>query len=293
MKICRFNEDRIGLVIGQEVHDISDLAKNRIGIVPSDRPRGDPLVMALPKIAEHLVGGTQQFQRLLLRDVRLLSPVFLPTKVIGAGANYHAHTAEMNADPTASFGTLPDTLEDRGLFLKANTSLVGASEGIALRFQEQRTDYELELVAVVGRRASCIGRDAALDCIAGYCLGVDISLRGPQMRSQRKSIDTYAVAGPWLVTRDEIPDVGNLQLTLSVNGVVRQDTSTADMVDDVATLVQYASQHYMLYPGDLIYTGTCAGVGRLNAGDVLRVEGDQLGSFEVAVRSFVPTPILD
>lgn len=288
MKICRFDGSHIGLVTGDEVQDISDLVRET-GIQPPERPLGDPLVMALPQIAARLANSTRPFSRVPLSAVKLLSPIFLPTKIIGAGNNYGAHRAEMAADPTASFAKLPDTLDELGVFLKANTSIVGPSEAIELRFPERRTDYELELVAVIGRKVSSVSYNAALDYVAGYCLGLDISLRGPQERSLRKSMDTYTVVGPWLVTADDIPDPGNLRLTLRVNGAVRQDTSTSDMISDVATIIQYASTYYTLYPGDMIFTGTPSGVGPIRAGDVLLLDGEKIGSFEIAVRAFART----
>jgi 2,4-didehydro-3-deoxy-L-rhamnonate hydrolase len=285
MKICRFNEDRIGIVDGEEVRDITDLARE-IGIRPPERPLGDALIIALPKIAEELADSSRRFPHLPLAKVRLLSPVFLPTKIMGAGANYRAHRAEMESDPSTTHPKLPDTLSEMGLLLKASTSIVGPSQAIELRFPELRTDHEIELVAVIGRTTSQINHEAALGCVAGYCLGVDVSLRGSQFRSLRKSIDTYTVVGPWLVTADEIPDPGNLRLTLRVNGSVRQDTSTSDMINDVATLIEYASSHYTLYPGDMIFTGTPSGVARIHAGDVLQLHGEKIGSFEIQVRAF-------
>ena len=183
----------------------------------------------------------------------------------------------------ASHGRAIGDLQKVGLFLKANSSLVGAGEGIRQRFIGERTDFEVELVAVIGAEVSGVNPEAALRAVAGYAVGLDITLRGPQERSLRKSIDTYTVLGPWLVTADEVGPPGGIDLSLTVNGAVRQQTSTDDMVTDVARLVAYCAGFYTLHPGDLLYTGTCAGVGPINPGDELVATASRVGTMRVDV----------
>jgi 2-keto-4-pentenoate hydratase/2-oxohepta-3-ene-1,7-dioic acid hydratase in catechol pathway len=174
---------------------------------------------------------------------------------------------------------------EAGLFLKATSSLVGPSQGIRIRFPERRTDHEIELVAVIGKTASEVPPERALQHVAGYCLGLDITLRGREDRSFRKSIDTYSVIGPWLTTVDEVPDPQDLRLVLRKNGEIRQDASTSDMVYSVAQLIAYASSFYTLLPGDLIFTGTPQGVSAIREGDHLSVEATVLGRMDVVVSS--------
>jgi 2,4-didehydro-3-deoxy-L-rhamnonate hydrolase len=155
---------------------------------------------------------------------------------------------------------------------------------VTLRFPERRNDHELELVVVMGREGRDIPRADALSFVAGYSIGLDMTLRGPEDRSLRKSLDSFSVLGPWLVTRDSLPDPGDLALRLEVNGRTRQSASTRDLIFDVPRLIEYASSFYRLFPGDLIYTGTPEGVGAVAAGDVLTCTIEQIGTMTVMVQ---------
>ena len=154
-------------------------------------------------------------------------------------------------------------MADQGLFLKANSALVGPSEGVAVRFPDRRTDHEAELGVIIGRAGSNIARDDALDHVAGYAIAMDMVVRGPEDRSFRKSVDTYAVLGPWLVTADEAPAPDAFSFTLTIDGAVRQSAHTRDMILDVPGQIAWASQFYTLHPGDIFMSGTCDGVGRV------------------------------
>ncbi len=287
MRLCRFDDDRLGLVRGGEVYDVTALRDQALDAA-GPRGAGDPLIGILPALAELSDAGLRQCRRVPVGRVWLLSPIQSPTKIIAAGDNYKAHFQEMRSDPSANFGHGHADMTTAGLFLKANSSLVGPSEGIVVRFPDRRTDYEVELVAVIGRTGADILREAALGYVAGYCLGLDITVRGPEDRSFRKSIDTHTVVGPHLVTADEIPNPNALRLSLSSNGTLKQNTSTADMVNDVARIIEYASSFYTLFPGDLVFTGTPDGVGPIHAGDLLRAEAEGIGVMEVAVRASGP-----
>jgi 2-keto-4-pentenoate hydratase/2-oxohepta-3-ene-1,7-dioic acid hydratase in catechol pathway len=135
---------------------------------------------------------------------------------------------------------------------------------------------------VIGRTANRVARADALSYVCGYAIGFDMTLRGPELPSFRKSIDTYSVLGPWLVTRDKIPDPGALELCLTVNGEARQRSSTRRMVHDVPRLIEYASSFYTLHPGDLTFSGTPEGVGPVKPGDEIRAGIEGIG--ELAVR---------
>ncbi len=176
-------------------------------------------------------------------------------------------------------------IQTAGLFLKATSSLVGAGEGIALRKLDRRSDHEVELAFVIGKRASRVARADALQYVAGYCIGLDITIRGPEERSLRKSVDSYSVLGPWLVTADEIQNPGALGLRLSVNGEIRQQSNTADLILGVPELIEYASSFYTLFPGDVIFTGTPEGVGPIRPGDTITACIETIGTMQVAVRA--------
>ncbi|HET9642729.1 MAG TPA: fumarylacetoacetate hydrolase family protein [Burkholderiaceae bacterium] len=158
-------------------------------------------------------------------------------------------------------------MQRAGLFLKATSSLVGPGEGVPVILPDRRMDHEVELAAVIGREAKNVSAAQALQYVAGYTIGLDITIRGPEERSMRKSPDGYSVLGPWFVTADELPDPGALELELSVSGQRRQHSSTRDLIIDVAGLIEFASRFYTLHPGDVIYTGTAEGVGPIKPGD--------------------------
>jgi len=265
MKIVRFDDNRVGVVRGDNVHDITAQTE-------------DKLVPSVP-------GNVDRLPSRPLAAVRLLSPVRAPGKIVAAPLNYKAHIEEMQRSNVSPGHNLAD-IEKAGLFLKATSSLVGPSQGIAQRFLDRRTDYEVELVAIIGKEASEVSRKRALEYVAGYCLGLDMTVRGTEDRSFRKSIDSYTVLGPWLTTADELPDPQNVQLTLKQNGELKQNTNTSDMVWDLAKLIEFATRFYTLHPGDVFMTGTPAGVGPIRPGDVLVASSPQLGSMEVHVREF-------
>lgn len=205
----------------------------------------------------------------------VLSPVANPSKIIGAPMNYRTGQDEAAVAAALSIG----------LFLKATGSLAGPSEGIALRMMERQIDYEVELGVVIGRQASNVKREDALNHVAGYAVALDITPHGKEERSLRKSCETYTVLGPWLVTADEIPDPGNLDLQLDVNGERRQQGNTRQMIRDVPGLIEYASSFYTLYPGDIFLSGTPAGVGPLQPGDELVATIEKIGTMNVSVRA--------
>lgn len=276
MNICRFNDDRVGLVRGTGVHDVTDL----IGVSP------EPVLAArklLKSISDQDLARTSA---LPLGSVTLLSPIRSPGKILAAPDNYRAHTAEMQADNTASFGRVPMPLDKAGLFLKAVSSLVGPSAGVTRRFPARRTDYEVELVAIIGAEATDIDAARALDIVAGYAIGLDITVRGPEDRSFRKSLDTYTVVGPWMTSADDIPDPQILTMSLQVNGALKQKTVLTDMITDVRGLIAYASTFATLRPGDMIFTGTPSGVGPIQGGDVMLAEIERIGRMQVAVRDY-------
>ena len=286
MRLCRFNEGKYGIVRGDVVHDVTAVV-DRVVRRAGDGVHGDPVVARLDEI-KAAIGDPETYQACLLAAVKLLSPVANPSKLVAAPTNYRAHVAEMAADKTVSNPGVPKDIGKAGLFLKANSALVGPSAGVALRFPDRRNDHEVEFVVIIGRPGSDIPEERALDHVAGYTLGLDMTLRGPEDRSFRKSIDTYAVLGPWLVTADEIPDPDDVDFSLAVNGEVRQDANASDLIYGIAKLIAYGSSFYTLLPGDVIYTGSPEGVSPVKPGDVMLARCPAIGSMQVAVRLHAP-----
>ncbi|MBB3948100.1 2-keto-4-pentenoate hydratase/2-oxohepta-3-ene-1,7-dioic acid hydratase in catechol pathway [Rhizobium skierniewicense] len=174
-------------------------------------------------------------------------------------------------------------IRDIGLFLKASSSLIGPSDRVVIGKPERRNDHEIELAVVIGRIAKNVPAAEALDYVAGYAVALDMTVRGPEDRSFRKSLDTYSVLGPWLVTADELPDPACLDFELTVNGLTRQKANTRDLVLSVSELIEFASSFYTLHPGDLIFTGTPEGVGPVERGDRIVAGIDGVGSITIDV----------
>jgi len=231
--------------------------------------------------AQAQLSGAARFP---LADVTFNSPVTRPGKVLAAPINYKLHIEEMRNNGQ-SFGHIITDIRKAGIFLKASSSVVGASQGVAQRFLDRRTDHEIELCVVMGRSANCVSKEEALSYVAGYCLGLDMTIRGPEDRSFRKSIDSYTVLGPWVVTADEGLNPDQVDIQIDVNGQTRQNSNTSDMVMGVAELIEFASSFYTLEPGDVLMTGTPQGVGPVRPGDVMVAKGSGLGEMTVHVRA--------
>ena len=284
MKYCRYDEGCIGVVRDDRVHDVSAIV-NELPEIRYPFPKGDSLVANLASLRDQMERLADTSEGRPVSEVRFLSPVANPTKIIGTPANYEAHAAEARADAEINVGKSPRTIEQQGLFLKATSALIGPSEGVAVRFPDRRTDHEAELGLVIGKTTSRISYENALDVVAGYAIALDMVVRGPEDRSLRKSVDTYAVLGPWLVTADEIADPDALNFTLTVNGEIRQQSNTANMIIDVKRQISWATEFYTLHPGDIIMTGTCEGVSRVEPGDMMHLEFEGIGSMDVPIRA--------
>jgi 2-keto-4-pentenoate hydratase/2-oxohepta-3-ene-1,7-dioic acid hydratase in catechol pathway len=289
MKLCRYDDDRLGIVRGDFVHDITQ-AQTEIRNAAPYAMKGDAVIAALPQWRERLERFADKTPGKALAEMKLLAPVARPTKLSCAPTNYQAHINEMTAAAAQRGSQVVTTqsvkIGEAGMFLKANSALIGPAEGIPIRFPERRNDHEAEIVMVIGKTGSDIPRARALDYVAGYCLGLDMTVRGREDRSFRKSIDGYAVLGPWMVTADEIADPDSLPISLTVNGETRQNSNTNMLIYDCRRLIEFASSFYTLYPGDLIYTGTPEGVGPVKPGDIIVCRSSAvLGELKVAVRA--------
>jgi 2-keto-4-pentenoate hydratase/2-oxohepta-3-ene-1,7-dioic acid hydratase in catechol pathway len=210
---------------------------------------------------------------------RLGSCIARPSKIVCIGLNYRDHAKEAGAE-------LP---KEPILFGKATSAVVGPGDPLVIPLGSEQTDWEVELAVVIGKRASYVPEADALDYVAGYCLANDYSERDFQLHRdgqwiKGKSADTFAPLGPFLATPDELSDVHALRMWLKVNGEMKQDGTTADLIFNVPTLISYVSQFMTLLPGDVISTGTPAGVGLgmkptqfLKAGDVIEYGIEGLG----------------
>jgi 2-keto-4-pentenoate hydratase/2-oxohepta-3-ene-1,7-dioic acid hydratase in catechol pathway len=282
MKLCRFDDNRLGVVTDDGLRDVSSVL-GRLPAVTYPFPRHDALIAHLDTLKPDIERAARAAKPVPLERAKLLSPVANPGKIIAAPVNYKKHLEEALADKGIHHGNLVQEIHKAGMFLKAPSSLVGPGEGVKLVHTDRRNDHEVELAVVIGKRAREVKAAQAMECIAGYCIGLDMTIRGPEERSLRKSPDSYSVLGPWLVTREEIADPGNLSLKITVNGAVRQDAHTSDLILSVAQLIEWGSAFYTLYPGDVILTGTPQGVGPVRPGDVMVATIERIGSMQVNV----------
>ena len=238
-------------------------------------------------LSKWLTGNTDSAPK-VSAEVRLGPPICRPSKIVCIGLNFRDHAHETGAKiPTEPV-----------IFFKSTTALVGPNDNLVIPKNGTMVDWEVELAVVIGKRALYVPRDKALEYVAGYALHNDYSERAFQKDRggqwvKGKSCDTFAALGPYLATLDELADLGNMKMWLKVNGETRQNSSTANMIFDVATLVSYVSEFMTLLPGDVISTGTPAGVGLgmkppqyLKAGDVVELGIDGLGESSQHVINF-------
>jgi 2-keto-4-pentenoate hydratase/2-oxohepta-3-ene-1,7-dioic acid hydratase in catechol pathway len=282
MRICRFDNDRLGLVVGDDVIDVS-AALDVLDPIRWPYPTGDALIsnweLLRPLIEKSATNGARKPHA----GVALKSPIANPSKIIGIARNRRDLAKE-----STTLEVQGQTRKDGDpvhMFIKANSALVGPSDGVSLRFVDRRNDPEAELSIVIGKGGTDISRDEALDHVWGYCIGLDMSLRGTESASSRKSIDSYAVLGPWIVTRDELPDPNNVENSLRINDRLIHEANTRDFAFDVATVIAHASTFYTLHPGDVIMAGTPVVSGPVQAGDVIVASFEGIGEITVAVRA--------
>ncbi|GAA5221202.1 fumarylacetoacetate hydrolase family protein [Membranihabitans marinus] len=272
MKLIRFGEvgaEKPGLLIDNKRYDVSHLVSDF-----------DFEFFAANKLAElsEAVAGAELTE--VGADVRWAAPVHRPGKIICIGLNYADHASESGME-------LP---KEPVVFFKASSAVVGPYDDVVIPRNSEKTDWEVELAVVIGKKASYVSLEDALDHVAGYTLHNDVSERGFQLERggqwvKGKSCDTFAPIGPWISTPDEMGDINQLNLWLTVNDKKYQDGNTKNLVFDIPYIIHYLSQFMTLEPGDIISTGTPAGVGLgfnppiyLKAGDVMELGIDGLGS---------------
>jgi 2-keto-4-pentenoate hydratase/2-oxohepta-3-ene-1,7-dioic acid hydratase in catechol pathway len=290
MRIATFTESgrtRLGLVDGEEIVDLAAAAPDLPGEMSAFLAAGAP---ARARAAAALAQATR---RLPLSAVRLEAPLLRPPKFLAIGLNYADHAAETGAK-------LPEVPT---VFNKQSTCVAGPRAPIHMPRVSSALDYEGELGFVIGRRCRHVPRDRAPEVIAGYLVVNDVSVRDWQLRvpawTMGKSFDTHGPLGPWLTTPDEIGDPHALALRTTVNGELRQDSNTKQLIFDCFALVEHLSTVFTLEPGDVVSTGTPSGVGVaskpprfLQVGDVVRIEIEGLGALENQVITEPDTALL-
>jgi len=274
MRFVRYDEDRLGLLTddGTGIVDLND----RLGLGSRDPLRE---YIREGHDASAYTDADPDHDR---ADITLESPVRRPGKVIAAPLNYERHIEEALSDRDITTDEW-FSIKDKGYFLKAPSSVVGPDHGVELPFADRRTDHEVELAFVIGEECKDVDAADGWDHIFGYTILLDISIRGDQDRSNRKSYDTFTVIGPCVVTADEIDDPQDLEMELQLNGETRQQENTGDMVYTCADVVQYASLGATLEVGDVITTGTPEGVSSLSDGDTIDATIEDVGSMTVDV----------
>lgn len=280
MRLCVFEATSgsgIGLVLGEEVADLRKVAPHLSGNPVDILAAGAAGIEAVERAA-------RTAPRLALKDVSLKCPVGRPGKILGIGLNYHDHAKETGREaPTTQMW-----------FNKQSSCVHGPFDPVLMPAVSTALDYEVELVVLIGKRGRHVPRERAHEIVAGYMTGCDYSVRDWQRATQTmimgKGFDTHGPVGPWITTPDEAGDIAKKSLKCWVNGELRQNGNTGEMIFDVAQQIEHVTKAFALEPGDLIFTGTPAGVGVahsppkfLKVGDRVKVEVEGLGAIESVI----------
>ena len=284
MKLAVFDDLRIGMVEGDRVFDVTAAVPDALKDLPAQRMNW--LIANWETTRPRVESLRREARGIDLGQVTLLAPNPAPPHVFAAPANYRKHVGELGAR-SVSKGR---TAREQGFFLKAPGSLVGAGGVIGLpRGSSRRFDHESELAVVIGKRAWQVPRTEAMKHVFGYSCLIDATMRiepgvAEEERSMRKSFAGFTPLGPYLVTADEVAEPQNLQNRLWVNGELKQDANTRDMIVDIAELIELISSVLPLNPGDVIATGTPEGVGPFVPGDTVRIAIDSVGDMTLRVQ---------
>ncbi len=293
MKICHYNNNQAGVVVDDKVYNIGDaLIKARLArqgytmLEIIDALANNPVAMQIAKEASS--GGSS----LPLSSIKLLAPITNPGSLWAAAANYRAHQKEM-IERMGSADRITKTNDElmAEFFLKTTSSIIGPNDTIILPKISKLVDFECELCAVIGKRARKVTEAQALDYVFGYTICWDISQRDPwgkgmqNTRNIRKGFDTFSALGPWIVTRDEIDEPQNLSIKVLQNGKEAMIAHTSDMICGLRDHIRFLTSCLTLRPGDLITTGTPAGVSKLHDGDHLHGTIEKIGSMELNVKA--------
>lgn len=273
MRIARFGQGRIGVVDGAHIVDVTDI----VGIDTTEWPPVGPnrMIARFEELRPAIDAALADAPRMPLSEAELQTPIPWPSKIIAFPVNYHDHGREMQAGYRATV---------QGFFLKPPSSLSGPAEPVLLpEVPGREVHHESELGIVIGKGGRNIAAADWKDHVFGYACLLDMVVRGREERVFRKAYDTFCPVGPWVTTADEISDPTQLDMKLWVNDELRQSANTRDLVLDIPGMIEMASAVMTLHPGDIIATGTPAGVGPVVAGDTIRIVIDEVGEMSVPV----------
>ncbi len=285
MKIASFDNYRIGLVEGDEVIDITSVVPAALDSLPQQRVNW--LLANWHQAQGALPAARESGTRKPLAEVRLLAANPCPPHVFAAPANYQKHLGELGARTVTKKGR---TAREQGFFLKAPGSVIGANAAIELpKGSTRRFDHESELAVIIGKGGRDIPRARAMEHVFGYACLIDATMRiekdvAEEERSMRKSFAGFTPLGPWIVTADEVPQPGALSNRLWVNGEIRQQANTSEMIVGIDELIELVSSVLPLSPGDVIASGTPEGVGPFAPGDTVTIEIEGVGRMSLSVR---------
>lgn len=276
MKLCRYQESKdapvkVGVVRGDMIHDVTAVTDS-LPPVRWPYPAGDHLMNNFEALRPQMEAAADKAAPIPRASVLLKCPVANPGKFVCGAGN---HKVVLGA------GGHPRRL---GFLFKMTNAAAGESDGVILRWPERVTFHEAEIAIVIGKGGTDFPASEAMDHVAGYCIGLDMTQQGPEFPSFGKSFDTYGLMGPWLTTKDEIADANNLAYKLQVNGEDRTVDTTANLVLGIEALVEHAASVMTLHPGDVIFSGTPpTGLGPVVPGDVMYIEMEGLGDMTVQV----------
>jgi 2-keto-4-pentenoate hydratase/2-oxohepta-3-ene-1,7-dioic acid hydratase in catechol pathway len=282
MKIARFNGGRIGVVGGDGIVDVSAAC----GVEPTEWPP-----VGINRVIAHfserraaIATAAASGRAMPLAEVRLETPVPWPNKLLAMPNNFAAHSAEMKTNGLGNGSANALSPGEAGFFMKSNASMTGANEPIVLPNRPGRQfHYECELATIIGTGGKDISAAAALDHVFGYACLIDVTMRGTGERVMRKSFDSFTPVGPWIATSDEVGPPDDLDMRLWLNGELRQQAVVRDMIVGIREQIEMCSAVTRLEPGDIIASGTMAGVGALASGDTVTIEIARVGRMELRV----------
>ncbi|GAA3667078.1 fumarylacetoacetate hydrolase family protein [Arthrobacter ginkgonis] len=280
MKLYAYNDYRLAVLAEDgTLADITDLVPAHT----SPKERTNALVAAWDGARDAVAARAKAGNGVALADVTVRAPQPQPRNLFAAPINYHKHQQEMGGG-NGVYGDrqILDVSVRKG-FLKAVTSIVGPDGAIELPFADRRFDHEAEVGIIISKEAKRVSEEEALDYVFGYTPLLDITLRGEEDRSWRKSMDTFTPIGPYIVTADEIEDPADLDFWLTVNGELRQKSNTSYLIYSIAKLISEYSQVVTLQPGDIIATGTPEGVGQILPGDTVVLTIPAIGELTMPV----------
>jgi len=281
VKITRFDGGHIGVVKDEKIYDVSAAC----GVDPGEWPPVGivRVIGSWDSVRPKIEAAVKSVTGKPLSSVKLQTPDPWPNKLLALPSNFRDHHEEMRGRAYATAGGV--TADNAGFFMKANSSMIGAGEAIAVPTDKPDREFhhECEMAIIIGKRGRHIPVERALDYVFGYACLIDVTMRGKEERVMRKSYETFCPVGPWITTADEVGDPFGLNMRLWVNGELRQHSTPSMMIVGIREAIAMSSAVTTLEPGDIIASGTMAGVGPLKPGDEVVIEIDRVGKMTLPV----------